>query len=78
MIVIYLNFNLKSELYTELKGVPKKPLIFRNLQSGSAAIVNTGVAGVLSLTMIAIIKSLIPTFVIIIAWLALKEKLKMF
>ena len=78
MIGIYLNFNLKSEIYTKLKGIPKKPLIFRNIQSGSAAIVNTAVAGVLSLTMIAIIKSLIPTFVIIIAWLALKEQLKMF
>jgi drug/metabolite transporter (DMT)-like permease len=78
LIAIYLNLRLKKEIYTKLKGLPIKPLIFRNLQSGSAAIVNTAVAGVLSLTMIAVIKSLIPTFVVIIAWLTLGEQLKIF
>jgi drug/metabolite transporter (DMT)-like permease len=78
LIAIYLNFRLKKEIYTKLKGLPIKPLIFRNLQSGSAAIVNTAVAGILSLTMIAVIKSLIPTFVVIIVWLALGEKLNIF
>ena len=78
VIGIYLNFNLKSETYTKLKGVPKKALIFRNVQSGAAAIINTAVAKEISLTMIAVIKSLIPAFVVIIAWLAIGEKLKMF
>ena len=78
VIGIYLNFNLKSETYTKLKGVPKKALIFRDVQSGAAAIINTAVAKVISLTMIAVIKSLIPTFVVIIAWLFIGEKLKIF
>ena len=78
MIGVNLNFNLKSETYTKLKGVPKKALIFRNLQSGTPAIINTGVANVLTFTMIAVIKSLIPAFVVVIAWLAVGERLKIF
>jgi drug/metabolite transporter (DMT)-like permease len=58
--------------------VPKKGLIFRSVQLGSTMIINTLVAKVMSLTIISVIKSLIPAFVVVIAWFALGERLKIF
>lgn len=75
VLLVYLNVKVVKVTVTQVKGKPKGALVFRCVQSSVAMILKTIITKYLSITLISIVYNMIPMFVIIIAWLLLREKI---
>lgn len=75
VLLAYLNVRVYKVTVTQVQGKPKGALVFRCVQSSVAMILKTIITKYLSITLISIVYNMIPMFVIIIAWLTIREKI---